>query len=68
MNVNSAFLLGSAHRLLEKSIYYNPFVHKGTAEEYTNWESGWKETEKWLRTNSKITTNTNIAFERSNYA
>lgn len=23
------------------SIYYNPYRHKGTAEQYLDWEDGW---------------------------
>lgn len=25
-----------------KSIHYNPYRHRGTSQQYSDWESGWK--------------------------
>jgi len=38
--------LGKQHRELGKSIHYNPFRHKGTVQDYTDWIDGWSETIK----------------------
>jgi hypothetical protein len=38
----NAYELGKKHHKLGRSIYYNPFRHKGSSQEYLAWEAGWK--------------------------
>lgn len=40
--MTSAYILGIACNKLGHSIYYNPFEHKGSSQEYLDWISGWK--------------------------
>ena len=37
----TAFDMGKAHKKLGYSESYNPFRHKGTPAEYTDWIKGW---------------------------
>jgi hypothetical protein len=37
-----AYKLGKEHHALGHSIYYNPFRHKGSGQDYLVWEAGWK--------------------------
>jgi len=37
----SAYQQGVEHRNLGKSIWYNPFRHKGGATDYNMWRKGW---------------------------
>lgn len=39
--MNTAFEMGQQHKRMGFSIYYNPFRHKGSAKNYTDWEFGW---------------------------
>ena len=40
--MSSAYLLGMLHCKMNYSIFYNPFRHSGSAQEYIDWEDGWK--------------------------
>ena len=42
INNTVEFNKGKEHRAIGHSIYYNPYHHKGTAKQYTDWEDGWK--------------------------
>lgn len=42
--MTAAYMLGISHKKIGYSIYYNPFVHVGSAQDYNDWENGWKET------------------------
>jgi len=33
---------GAEHRRLGKSIHYNPYRHKGTPKQYTDWRQGYE--------------------------
>lgn len=41
--MSEAYLLGMEHCDMGYSIHYNPFRYKGNADEYVEWENGWKE-------------------------
>lgn len=40
--MSAAYLLGMSHYKMGHSIYYNPFVHAGSGQDYIDWENGWK--------------------------
>lgn len=40
---STAHMLGVQHRSLGFSIFYNPFRHKGSPQEYLDWILGWKQ-------------------------
>lgn len=40
------FREGVEHRNLGKSIYYNPYRHKGTTQQYIDWVTGWTNANK----------------------
>lgn len=37
----TAYYLGKYHHTLGKSIYYNPYRHKGSGEDFQLWLDGW---------------------------
>ncbi len=44
--MSAAYLLGLSHFKMNYSIFYNPFKHSGSSQEYIDWQNGWKFGEK----------------------
>lgn len=39
---SKAYKQGVEHRQAGKSIWYNPYRHKGKGQQFVDWENGWR--------------------------